>query len=298
MRIYTIGISAALLCVLAFGISNQVIAQQTASASANQYGDANDAGTANEPKRPNEKSTDNSFSTADFLPPDQRKNLPVEVDSKVNLKVVVNVPRNIDARNELSFYPYPMKPPPMKQQQKPLPENEKEGLPNQILTSGYVQRTQSTSAYPFGGWRWQYAYNAALRRSGLGVPHLMTEMYAWRDEMIPYVKPEVRRLNQAERERRQRYDRCKQDYEEQRVDIESDSIRKGLFPVPVRISTYSGRATRFGTARVLPGSWWLVGSHKAAGLTYYWNLPVEVDEGQPKTIELTEANAILIEGAW
>jgi hypothetical protein len=274
-----------------------VDAQQTASA--NLAGDGNDASdTAAVPKKANEKSSDNGFSTADFLPPEQRKNLPAEVDSKVPLKVVINVPRNIDARNEFTFYPYPMKPPPVKQQQKPLPETARNGLSNMLLSSGYSQRTQATLAYPFGGWRWQYAYNAALRRSGLGVPHVMTEMYAWVDDMMPYIKPEVIRLNLAEKERHQRYDRAREDFEETRVDIESDSVRKGLFPVPVRMQTYSGRVTRFGSARVLPGSWWLVGTHKVAGLTYYWNQPVEVDENQPKTIELTEANALLIEGGW
>lgn len=285
------------LSVLAALSPTTVCAQQTASA--NRVGDAGDATSTGDPiKKSNEKSSDSGFSTADFLPPDQRKNLPTEIDSKVPLKIVINVPRNIDAHNEFTFYPYPMKPPPMKQQLKPLPETARNGLQNMLMTSGYSQRTQPSQAYPFGGWRWQYAYNAALRRSGLGVPHLMSEMYSWVDEMMPYIKPEVIRLNLAEKERQARYERTKEEYEETRVDIESDSVRKGLFPVPVRIQTFSGRVTRFGTARVLPGSWWLVGTHKVAGLTYYWNQPVEVDENQPKTVELTEANALLIEGGW
>lgn len=274
-----------------------VYAQQTASA--NLSGEVNDTAAANESSRkPNEKSSDHGFSTADFLPPEQRKNLPVEADSKVPVKISVNVPHNIDAHNEFTFYPYPMKPPPVRQPVKALPETARSGLQNMLLTSGYSQRTQPASRYPFGGWRWQYAYNAALRRSGLGVPHMMSEMYTWIDDMMPYIKPEVIRSNQAEKDRQQRYQRAKDEYEETRVDIESDSVRKGLFPVPVRIQTFSGRVTRFGSARVLPGSWWLVGTHKAAGITYYWNQPVEIDENQPKSIELNEANALLIEGGW
>ncbi len=296
MRLRKIGIYAVLLSTAIVFNFGAVCAQQTASA--NLAGEVNDAAAPEPVKKSNERSSDHGFSTADFLPPDQRKNLPVEADTKVQLRVVINVPQNIDARNEFTFYPYPMMPPPAKQQHKALPETAKNGLKQMLLTSGYIQRTQATSAYPFNGWRWQYAFKAALRRSNLGVPHIMTEMYSWADDMIPYIKPEIVRLNLAEKERTQRYQRAREEYDETRVDVEADSIRKGLFPVEVRIQKFDGRVTRFGTARVLPGSWWLVGTHKVAGLTYYWNQPVEVQENQPKTVELTEASALLIEGGW
>lgn len=295
MHLRNIGISAVLLLIAVLFNFGAVCAQQTASA--DLAGETSD--TARDPiKKTNERSSDHGFSTADFLPPNERKNLPAEVDTKVQTKVVINVPRNIDARNEFTFYPYPMMPPPAKQQHKALPETAKNGLKQMLLTSGYIQRTQATSAYPFNGWRWQYAFKAALRRSNLGVPHIMTEMYSWADEMIPYIKPEIVRLNLAEKERTQRYQRAREEYDETRVDIEAESVRKGLFPVEVRIQKFDGRTTRFGTARLAPGSWWLVGTHKVAGLTYYWNEPVEIHENQPKSVELTEASALLIEGGW
>lgn len=295
MHLRNIGISAVLLVIAVLFNFGAVCAQQTASA--DLAGETSD--TARDPiKKTNERSSDHGFSTADFLPPNERKNLPAEVDTKVQTKVVINVPRNIDARNEFTFYPYPMMPPPAKQQHKALPETAKNGLKQMLLTSGYIQRTQATSAYPFNGWRWQYAFKAALRRSNLGVPHIMTEMYSWADEMIPYIKPEIVRLNLAEKERTQRYQRAREEYDETRVDIEAESVRKGLFPVEVRIQKFDGRTTRFGTARLAPGSWWLVGTHKVAGLTYYWNEPVEIHENQPKSVELTEASALLIEGGW
>lgn len=295
MHLRNIGISAVLLLIAVLFNFGAVCAQQTASA--DLAGETMD--TARDPiKKTNERSSDHGFSTADFLPPNERKNLPAEVDTKVQTKVVINVPRNIDARNEFTFYPYPMMPPPAKQQHKALPETAKNGLKQMLLTSGYIQRTQATSAYPFNGWRWQYAFKAALRRSNLGVPHIMTEMYSWADEMIPYIKPEIVRLNLAEKERTQRYQRAREEYDETRVDIEAESVRKGLFPVEVRIQKFDGRTTRFGTARLAPGSWWLVGTHKVAGLTYYWNEPVEIHENQPKSVELTEASALLIEGGW
>lgn len=289
----TVILSVALIVMSNLNIA--AFAQQTASVGLS--GEVNE--TPKEPAhKPNEKSSDHGFSTADFLPPEQRKAVPTEVDTKVPLRVVINVPHNIDVRNDFTFYPYPMMPPKIRAQVKPLPETSKDGLRQQILNSGYVNRTQATTAYPYGGWRWQYAYKAALRRSGLGVPHLVTEMYSWADEMLPYVKPEVVRLNLAEKDRLKRYQRAKEEYDESRADIETESVRKGLFPVEVRLTKFDGKMTRFGNAKVLPGSWFLVGTHRTAGLTYYWNLPVEVDANQPKTVELNEANALLVEGGW
>ncbi len=285
------GSTLSLLVTLSLGA---VCAQQTASS--NLSGEINDA----EPvQKSNEKSSDHGFSTSDFLPPDRKGTIKPEADTKVPVKVVINVPHNIEAINEFTVYPYPMQPPRQKQQVKGLPETEKNGLRNMLITSGYTQRTQTSRAYPYGGWRWQYAYKAALRRSGLGSPHVVSEMYTWADEMMPYIKPECIRLNLAEKERTRLYQRAKEDYDETRVDSETESVRKGLFPVDVRIQKFDGRQTRFGTMKLLPGSWWLVGTHKVSGLTYYWNLPIVIDADEPpKTIELTEANAMVIEGAW
>jgi hypothetical protein len=278
------------LIVLSFGA---VCAQQTASA--NLTGEVNDAVT--EPVRRDEKSSDHGFSTTDFLPPGAKKSIR-EVDSNVPIRVTINVPHNKDAIREFTAYPYPVEPPLMKAQPKPLPDDPEKGLRGFVMNSGYTNRTQALQAYPYNGWRWQYAFQAALRKSGLGVPHIMSEMYTWTDEMLPYVVPECKRLNQAEKERLRRYRACSQDAQENHVDFESDAVRKGLFPTEVVIQRFNGRQVRFGNVKVAPGSWWIIGTHRVAGLKYYWNEPITVDEGQPNTVELNESNALLIEGGW
>lgn len=252
------------------------------------------------PAKPREKSPDNLFDTSDFLKPDSKapkSTLKNDSEAKVPVKISINVPHNMEALNTLTAYPYPVQPPRIRQAIQPLPDHYA-ALKGKLIASGYTQRTSKERAYPFGGWRWQYAYQAGLRRSNLGVPHVVTEMYAWADEMVKYVQPEVKRLNAAEINRIARYKTIQDDYAQNRVEVEADAIRKGLFPVDVRLQKFDNRQMRFGTLKLPPGSWWLVGTHKVPGLTYYWNLPFDVDADQPKTMELTEANALLIQGGW
>lgn len=274
---------------------SSVLAQQTASA--NLFNDLKNDEEKSSPVRVREKSTDYGFSTSDFLPPGERKNIAPEIESKVECRVAINVPRNIDSRNTFTFYPYPMKPPKIKTAVKGLAEDPKD-IKAMLINTGYVNRTNVSSAYPYGGWRWQYAFQAAMRKAGTDFPHVLPEIYVWADDLMPYVVAECKRSNKAEKDRQQRYMRAQNDYEETRVDIENDALRKGLFPVDVRFSKYGDNQVRWGTAKMLPGTWWLTGTHKAAGLTYYWSMPIEIEEGSPRTISLTEANALVIEGGW
>ena len=53
-----------------------------------------------------------------------------------------------------------------------------------------------------------------------------------------------------------------------------------------------------GGLRLAGGPWYVTGTHKVPGLTYYWQLPVTVEPGETKEVELNESNALVIEGAW
>jgi len=57
--------------------------------------------------------------------------------------------------------------------------------------------------------RWQYAFKQRYQEA-LGLPHIMSEMYSWADEMVPYMKPEVIRLNWPRKTALQRYIRAKE----------------------------------------------------------------------------------------
>ncbi len=52
------------------------------------------------------------------------------------------------------------------------------------------------------------------------------------------------------------------------------------------------------TIKVAPGEWWFVGTYKVPGLTYFWELPVNITADQPNNIDIGEANAVLIQGGW
>jgi hypothetical protein len=211
------------------------------------------------------------------------------------LRARVAVPHNKTAIDTFTAYPYPVKPPLVK-----WPEALKtdfDTLKNMIVDSGYLNRQSGRKPHPTFGWRWVEAYHTGLRkgklRGGLSEPHTMITYYPWASQMVKYVLPEVRRLNAVEDERYDRYKKAVHEYAEKRTDIEMEATRDGLYPIKMR----NGR--NFVTQTGLPpGNWWVVGTHKVAGLTYYFNLPVKVEPGQATNVVLTEANAMVIQGAW
>ena len=218
------------------------------------------------------------------------EDVPLQVLSDVLVRV--NVPHNLRAVETLSAYPYPVQPPRQKGSIRPLPTRD-QGLKGYLLQSGYANRRGWDRPYPPFGWRWEYAYNAALRRSGRSVPHTMMAMYPWCNDMVKFVKPEVERANDAEKERQLRYSRAVEQYQKSYADLESEATRRGLYPCELRMSR-AGQAQ----TRLAPGTWWIVGTHKVPGLTYYWQTPVTVTKGDTAQVLLTEANALVLEGGW
>lgn len=211
------------------------------------------------------------------------------------LRLRIQVPHNKQAVDSFIAYPYPVKPPVV---------TRSEGLPTtfktikgRIVQTGYLDRQSGVKPVPTFGWRWEEAYNAGLRHAagkvGMGEPHTFVTYYPWASEMVKWVLPECRRINAQEDERWERYQAANAEYNEKRVDVEMEAVRDGLFPLKMK------RLSNFGASTNLPpGNWWVVGTHKVPGLTYYWNLPVTVPPGSSTNVILNERNALVIKGAW
>jgi hypothetical protein len=278
-------------------------AQKTASAASTETDNSDAAETTND------KSSDKGFTSDFFTNGIEKGPRPVGLKNvrplysrpgkdKVEVDIVVDVPHNKEQKNEFTIYPYPVEPIEWKKTPVPLPEKY-QPIKNQLLSSGYnAPLSLGLKPYPTYGWRWHYAFQAALKSSGLGVPHVISEMYQWADDMIRYIKPECVRANQAERDRKSKYDQAMKDYKETSEEIQTQATHEGRFETPVVFTTFSGRVTRNATEYLLPGKWWIVGTHKVPGLKYYWQYPFEVTAGEPGVVRLKESNALYIEGAW
>jgi len=209
-----------------------------------------------------------------------------------DVTIWVRVPLDNKVVDSLTFFPYPVKPPTNKLPIKPLSEKPK-ALKDQLLGAGYLNRVAHQSVFPNNGWRWHYAYEAALRHAGGNLPKTIFGMYSWRNNMVQYMIPEVMRINQFEKDRKAKYEKAMREYKRNFADLENDATRNGLYPVGVRL----GRAFK-GQASLAAGTWWVSGSRKVPGLVYYWWLPITVTAGQTSQIVLTEDNALLIQGGW
>ncbi|HEY9712600.1 MAG TPA: hypothetical protein V6C72_03975, partial [Chroococcales cyanobacterium] len=184
-------------------------------------------GDESEAKPMSDRSSDGFFSEADFInkaPVDKKGHAkaPETTVAKVQTKVFVNVPHNTRAVNLLTAYPYPMMPP-KAVMPKLLPFRGAD-LKQRLLASGYSNKISESieRPYPNSGWRWQYCYQAAYRRSSMSTPHIMSEMYRWADDMVPFIVPEILQSNQAERDRFKRYKAAIQEYDESRQDLETE----------------------------------------------------------------------------
>lgn len=191
-----------------------------------------------------------------------------------------------------------VRPPRIRKAIEPLADDEKM-IREQIVMFGYSGRSALERPYPPGGWRWQYAYNSARQKKGGMEPHTLLGLYPYARKMTPYMQAEVQRINAIEKQRLNRYIKLCEDYETTGAEQESEALRRGVGPVPLKLKTLdANRVAGSGVAQLAPGNWWIVATHKTPGLIYHWELPITVNPGDEPTIYLTESNAILIEGGW
>jgi hypothetical protein len=275
------------------------------------------------PAEPPEKSTDKGFSTADFLHEGeikQSKLLPkaAEPPAAVNLIVRVTVPHYTDAVDQFVAYPYPMpvptpRRPPGTKNKSTVDSSKKKDVPTQaydpmpstrkairdlIFQTGYTARTKRNVAYPQGGWRWQMAYRNALQKCKLGEPNIITEMYPFVNAMEPLARAECKHFDELEEERQRRYEAAFEEFQLNRNDIEFEAVQKGYFPVEFQLNKlWRGKRAK-AELRLGPGKWWITGTHKVAGLLYYWQQPVQITANQTEELELNWQNALVIEGGW
>jgi hypothetical protein len=227
----------------------------------------------------------------------KQKIAPVDDSDKVFVRVQLTVPHSSNAVHKLVAYPYPMALPKARKEIFDL-STETRALKEEILTSGYTQRGTSNKPYPFNGWRWQYAYHNALKRAHTYEPAVISDIYPFVSKMTPYCREECRRINNIEHERVERYKRLAEEYEQHAQEAETEATRKGYTPVAVEINKMWRGHFNIGEVRLGEGTWWITGTKKVPGITYYWQQPIEVIKGEPVVCELTEDNALVIEGGW
>lgn len=212
------------------------------------------------------------------------------------IRVRISVPHKKRPVSTIMLYPYPPKPPRIKNAIMKL-DSKPRTLKNQLLNLGYSGRSGLDKPYVPSGWRWQYAYSAALAKSGTRAPTNIVTFYPWSWKMIPYLKEEVERLNEIETARSERYREAVKEHEQNGVDLETEALQKGLSPVEIKLQ--AGDTIKLsGSAKVMCGTWWVVATHKVPGLNFFWQLPVRVEAGENPDVQLTQSNALMIEGGW
>jgi hypothetical protein len=251
-----------------------------------------------------EKSSDHGFNTEDFMQQSStasgsKKKIaaPVDESDKIFVRIQLTVPHSTNAVHKLVAYPYPMQLPKARKEIFDL-STDSTALKEEILTSGYTQRGTSSKPYPFQGWRWQYAYHNALKRAHADEPSVLSDIYPFVRKMMPYCREEVRRINNIEHERIERYKRLAEEYEQHGQESETEATRKGYVPVPIEINKLWRGHFNIGEIKLGEGTWWITGTKKVPGITYYWQQPIEVVKGDSVVCELTEDNALVIEGGW
>lgn len=217
---------------------------------------------------------------------------PAEAQQPAVVTARIQVPHAVRPVDVFSVHPYPMRPPVVKQKPSLLPEEPKH-LRDMLLHSGYATRHMAEKPYPIGGWRWQYAYREALRKSHLGTPHTLITAYKWISDITPYAVRETKASNLAEQERYERYQKAQEEYEKTRQEVENEAVRMGLYPVVLR-----SRHANIAEGRLPAGNWWLTCTRKVPGLTYYWQIPFSAAAGENVNLTLTQQNALVITGGW
>jgi hypothetical protein len=222
---------------------------------------------------------------------------PPAEEGMVQVRIRINVPQKIRANSAISVYPYPPRPPRNIIFSTPLPTKDKQ-IRGQLLNTGYAGRTSLDKTFPPGGWRWQYAMRDAINKSGANPPTTILTMYPWINRILPYMREEIAKVNEVEKDRKIRYQAICKDFEENGQDLENEAMQKGLSPVELRMRYRTGIRMLSGVANVTPGTWWVVATHKVPGLHYFWMQPITVVPGENMSIQLTQANAIAIQGGW
>jgi len=216
---------------------------------------------------------------------------------KYQLTVWVNVPHYKNCTEVFTVYPY------MTEVPKPLKaygfnDTQYNRIREALVVQAFSAPVNERRPYPPQGWRFDYALKAAQRETGEWRPHTLVTIYPWVDRIYPVLRKYLSRSNDAEAAR---FDRCadfRKDYEERHIDVETEAMKQGLEPVDLRMMVYHLSLKR--AQVMLPkGNYWVTGVHKVIGLKYYWQEPVTIDGSGPKSVELNEANALLIDGgAW
>jgi hypothetical protein len=217
-------------------------------------------------------------------------------EGQIKLVATVAVPHLKKGLTQVTAYPYPMKPPPAKQKIRLLPDKEKQ-LKNMILSSGYLSRSAADQPYPPGGWRWQYAFNKAIKNSNMTMPHSIFEHYLWADRIMPYVRAQTKLYNAYEKTRVTAYNEAQQDFLDNRTSAEDEATKAGVGPTPMKkVYLKSGKIGLHYASTLKPGKWWILATHRVPGLKYFWLLPLDVEKSE--RVILNESNAIYIEGGW
>jgi hypothetical protein len=207
------------------------------------------------------------------------------------IQVVLQSSRTTEAVDVFTLYPYPVKPPDWT----PQPElaHTENALRGQIRNTGFANRPNLDKPYIDGGFRWYYAYKAALAKSGLTEPHTSLVEYKFCDEIMPYVAHECKIRNQFEKTRLTRYNKTKTAWERTHTELEADALRQGLTPIALTHRLFS-----VGQGEFPPGTWWLQVTRKTPGIKYYWSQPITATPGQRIDVVLNDDNALAIIGGW
>lgn len=222
---------------------------------------------------------------------------PPAEEGQVQIRIRINVPQKNRATSAISVYPYPPRPPRNIFFAAPLPTKEPQ-VRGQLLNTGYAGRTSLSKTFPPGGWRWQYALREAVDKSGANFPSNILTMYPWVSRILPYMNAEIAKVNEIEKDRKIRYLAICKEFEENGQDLENEALQKGLSPVELRMRYRTGVRMLSGVVNVTPGTWWVVATHKVPGLNYFWMQPITAVAGENMSIQLTQSNAIAIQGGW
>ncbi len=217
-------------------------------------------------------------------------------EGEAMLRVRISVPHQTRPVSSITLYPYPPRPPRVTRQINKLDDKPK-SIRSQLLNLGYSNRSSDSRLFPTSGWRWQYILRAALQKSGTRTPTNIITMYPWTHKMVPYMQAEIRRINEIEADRVVRYQSAVKDFEENGIDLENEALQKGLAPIEINLKN-GARKLQSGVAAVSPGTWYIVAAHKTSSLNFFWQIPVTLSAGEKSTVQLTQTNALVIEGGW
>ncbi|MCA9803328.1 MAG: hypothetical protein KC777_15265 [Cyanobacteria bacterium HKST-UBA02] len=215
-------------------------------------------------------------------------------DVDVYLSVAVPHTRNVVVKG--MAYPYPPKMPLISSNM--LPDDDK-SIKELLMGSGYLRRQTANQPNPLGGWRWQYAFNKAVKKSRLTFPHSIVEHYRWSNAMVKFIRPEIQQINRFEKQRLAKYQLEESFFTEHSEIIKHDSARRGLDPVAIEVLPASPK--RLGLdmkVRVARAKWWFTVDYTVPGLTYHWRIIRDLAKEKPERLILNEGNAISIEGGW